>query len=187
VSTELGEALERFEMVLRQYGVPAVRHLAAPLAADTVEATLAELGLPAHPDLVTWWGWHDGVPFDSREPSGLIISEYWPFSLARAVRWWRQTSDDDPDELDPPRELFPVAGWDNVASLRMHVGTGEVLVEGPHVYRDPPFSPEWPSLLSWVEDAIALYESGAIRLGDDGGFVAERAHWPPSVKAQVHW
>lgn len=183
----LHEALDAFEEILSVHSVPVVRHLSPPVAAGSVEATLADLGLPAHPDLITWWGWHDGVPFRSREEEGLITSAYWPLSLARAAEVWRETSGGDLDEgIDPPRELFPVAGWDNVVTLRVHVLTGTVALDDPHRYTDPPFMPEWPSLVAWVEDAIALYESGAIRYTSEG-FAMDRRKWPSTVRPQMHW
>lgn len=187
VAMELKEALEAFERALSVHAVPAVQHLAPPRPAAEVEAVLTDLGLPAHPDLITWWGWHDGVPFPSREEQGLITSAYWPLSLARAAEVWRETSGGDLDEgIDPPRELFPVAGWDNVVTLRVHVITGTVALDDPHRYTDPPFLPEWPSLSSWVTDAVALYESGAIRHTDDG-FTVDLQRWPSTVRPQMHW
>lgn len=183
----LRDALEAFERTLSGHSVPAVQHLSPPLPAGMVEATLTGLGLPAHPDLITWWGWHDGVPFRNREEEGLITSAYWPLSLARAAEVWQETSGGDLDEgIDPPRELFPVLAWDNVVTLRVHVVTGTVAVDDPHRYTDPPFLPEWPSLLTWVEDAIALYESGAIRY-DGVGFSTDQQRWPPTVRPQMHW
>ncbi len=69
-SRPLGELLVDLERVLREKGVPVVEHLAPGLPPERVRGTLTGLGLDPHPDLVTWWSWHDGartdqVPFAS--------------------------------------------------------------------------------------------------------------------------
>ncbi len=64
VNTELLGALESLEARLTTLGAPVVGHFNPPLPESVVSEALRALGVPAHPDLVTWWGWHDGVPFD---------------------------------------------------------------------------------------------------------------------------
>ena len=103
MNTELLIALETLEARLTTLGAPVVEHLNPPLPESVVSEALRALGVPAHPDLVTWWGWHDGVPFDQFVDQGSITSAYWPLSLETATKIWRETSDDDPDELSQPR------------------------------------------------------------------------------------
>lgn len=186
VNTELLLSLEILEARLTALGAPVVEHFNPPLPESVVSAALRALGVPAHPDLVTWWGWHDGVPFDQFVSQGMITSAYWPLSLEAAAKIWRETSDHDPDELSPPRELFPVAGWENVATLRVNARTGAVLVDDPHVMTEPLFDPKWRSLTEWVQDAIALFDAGWYRLVGDW-VEADRSHWPAGVQRQLHW
>lgn len=64
VNLELLAALETLEARLTTLGALVVEQLNPPLPESVVSEALRALGVPAHPDLVTWWGWHDGVPFD---------------------------------------------------------------------------------------------------------------------------
>ena len=186
VNTELLAALETLEARLRALGAPVVEQFNPPLPESVVSEALRALGVPVHQDLVTWWGWHDGVPFDQYVDQGRITEAYWPLNLETATKIWRETSDDDPDELSPPRELFPVASWENVATLRVNARSGAVLVDDPHRMTEVLFAPEWGSLLEWVQDAIALFDAGWYRLVGDW-IQADPSRWPAGVRRQAHW
>jgi hypothetical protein len=58
---QLREALSELEALWREYDFY-IREIAAPgLSGDHVKAELAAVGLEPLPELLVWWGWHNGV------------------------------------------------------------------------------------------------------------------------------
>ncbi|MCP3422436.1 hypothetical protein [Nocardioides pinisoli] len=80
-----------------------------------------------------------------------------------------------------------MAGWENVATLRVDARSGAVLVDDPHLTTEPSFDPKWRSLLEWVQDATALFDAGWYRLTGDSIQADHVSRWPAGVRRQLHW
>lgn len=65
-NTDLLQALTEFERVGRARGVQGFTALAPGIPSADLDTALAELGLTAHPDITTIFGWHNG--YRSPEP-----------------------------------------------------------------------------------------------------------------------
>lgn len=70
----LGDSLKRLEAALAQRSAPIMGHFRPRRPADDVAEVLAHAGLPAHADLITWFGWHDGTdtPSAAEPPAHLL-------------------------------------------------------------------------------------------------------------------
>lgn len=85
---------------------------------------------------------------------------------------------------EPPRALKSSRLWvDNGATLCVDTRNGAVGVADPH---DGPLEMKWPSLAAWVDDVIALWESGVVELSPTGPEV-DRSRWPEGVRRDSHW
>ncbi|MFV0457480.1 MAG: hypothetical protein ACK5MT_01730 [Actinomycetales bacterium] len=60
LNDELLHALQEFERVGLAHGIEGFRILAPGITASEVEDTLGALGLTPHPDLLTYYTWHNG-------------------------------------------------------------------------------------------------------------------------------
>ena len=84
----LASALERLEEHLRREGAT-VMDLARPgIDAAELDEILSPLGLAAHADLRTWFGWHDGAGERLVTPYAQSVlapgCEFWPAELMAA-------------------------------------------------------------------------------------------------------
>ncbi len=178
--------LLRLEDVLSDRGAPAGSSLAHPRPAEQVRDRLTSIGVLAHPDLLTWWTWHDGAPTDQWRPQYCLISMYWPYSLTIAERRWRVLLEayEPESPVSAPPHCFPVAGWDNRGNLCVDTRTGEVGLDDSHCGE---YEPYWPSMAAWVADVLTFYESGAVVVapGDIPEIVI--GEWPATVRRSMYW
>ena len=73
--TQLRERLEVLEQTLADVGSPMLDHLRPGAPADSVTAALASRGIRHDPDLLTWYGWHDGTDLPQAvDPPGALLS-----------------------------------------------------------------------------------------------------------------
>jgi hypothetical protein len=170
------DLLDELEQKLKAYGAPiagALRHGAAP---EHVREALAAEGVPAHDDLVTWWGWHDGVEIDApavesgpgiyQRGENTLVGPWLLLSLADAIRirrWFRELHDRAgighllPDAwvpvltTDGAGELFADAAASGAAPLH-------ILDEG---YLEVP-PPQFASLAEFVELLSRAFDEGFI-------------------------
>lgn len=168
----LAALLIDLERVLREHDVPVVEHLAPGLPPGRIRATLAELGLDPHPDLVTWWTWHNGVRTYQWMPDYALKSMHWPLPLDIAVdRYREQVEDYDPQVPSTPLHVFPVVSWRNNGALCVDTVSGSIIRSDPWDHGDAsydPFEPRWPSLSAWITDVMTLWRSGAVRMTENG-------------------
>src|SRR5437867_7739126 len=107
--SELPARLEELEQRLRAFGAPIAEAFRPGASADDVRATLAEEELPAHPDVVSWWGWHDGATLTDAPPvssgpgvylrsENTLVEDWHVLSLADAARThrWFHAEDAEP-------------------------------------------------------------------------------------------
>lgn len=60
--------------------------LAPGMPAEAVAADLTAAGLAAHPDLLTWWGWHNGQGDQRRNHRVMLAGRWGLFALSDALR-----------------------------------------------------------------------------------------------------
>lgn len=74
--TTLVDLLSQLDRVLDDLGAPVVPHLRGPASAKQVTAMLVAEQIHVHPDVLTWWGWHDGTHLPSAtQPPGVMLPE----------------------------------------------------------------------------------------------------------------
>ena len=120
--TDLRGALDELEQRLAAFGARIVDAFRPGAPADEVRAIVGAEGVHAHPDVVDWWGWHDGVALMDAPPvlsgpgvylrsENTLVEDWHVLSLADAVRnhrWFRATYAEagGPDLL--PGGWFPI-------------------------------------------------------------------------------
>jgi hypothetical protein len=168
---ELRDLLEELEARLRAFGAPIAAAFLPGTAPERVRAALDAEGVPAHEDLVAWWGWHDGVTIDAPqvdEGPGIffrgentLLEPWHVLSLEEALRnrrWFRGVD----DRL--PAEWIPVALVDGRPVLLADAGA-----EGPaplHILDEaqlglPPVL--FASLHEFVALVVGAFDAGAVR------------------------
>jgi hypothetical protein len=112
----LRELLETYEYECDRMGSPIERALAPGISEQQVRATLAEVGLVANDEVVTWFAWHDGERDDLEDPSLDAMPQFLPASLFYAVKRYRDSvlEFEPPYGTDVPWEYFMFGageGW----------------------------------------------------------------------------
>jgi hypothetical protein len=152
----------------------------AGAAAEHVHAVLAAEGLRAPPELISWFGWHDGAtgptiavgPGVAEAPESALVDHWYVLTLADAVRVRRSDRESVNQDGDPelePESWFPVLHFTRAAFLALDTQAGGdapaplFLVDpsggmpGP-----PPLEPRFSSLTDLVRLIIRLFDDGLV-------------------------
>lgn len=177
----LASALERLEERLRREGAT-VMDLARPgMDAAELDEILSPLGLPAHADLRTWFGWHDGAGERLVTPYAQSVlapgCEFWSAELMAAecvqVRGVCAELAEDPDFPWSAEQMwhpswFPVLRLlgHGLVALDLDVGSVHTIwwdgsPEDRHRVR-------WPSLQAFVEALQDRLRDGSMTVSADG-------------------
>jgi hypothetical protein len=108
--------LERLEGLLRESGAGVADNLETGLPADTVRASLGEVGLEASDEVVTWFAWHNGVR--DRSKPGLAevrILDAEPYSLREAIET-RELLSPGPELWQWPVHMLPIMSLNGAGS-----------------------------------------------------------------------
>ena len=86
---EFADLLRRFEDAVRRTGAGVARLLAPGLPEKQVRSELRNVGMEPPGELVTWFGWHNGLtqPTVNSWGDGLLVS-WLPLSLQESVQDW---------------------------------------------------------------------------------------------------
>lgn len=86
----LRESLNRFEAAVRATGAGVAWLLAPGLPESDVRAELASIGMEPPQELITWFGWHNGLTQAHPKSGGDgILVRWFPFSLKESIADWR--------------------------------------------------------------------------------------------------
>jgi hypothetical protein len=181
----LTQLLEQLEGRLQQWGAPVVAAFRPGAAPDQVRSAAESTGCRPLPELVTWWGWHDGAagpavldgPGIVDRPDAALLEPWYVISLADAVRIQRWHRDDAvtlaQPELPMPEGWFPVLHFVGAAFLcadTFHCGDGPAplyLVDPPGgMPPPPPRAPQFQSLDELVRILIGLFDAGIVTAGE---------------------
>lgn len=89
----MNEALRRLEVALVAAAAPVVEHLRRGRSPDDVVAVLDQAGMQATPDLVSWYGWHDGCSSYKEYGPERGFFAWYPFPGLAEVLAWREGED----------------------------------------------------------------------------------------------
>lgn len=115
---ELSTVLARLRHQIDRRQLPVSSQLRPGLAVDVIHERCRKVGMPTHPDLITWWAWHDGVTDDA---IGFFPGHYtwalYHMSLSHAIAWWQREQEeqewDEGDLIGTPDRFVPVLSADN--------------------------------------------------------------------------
>jgi hypothetical protein len=173
------ELLEELEERLRAFGAPIAGAFRPGAAPERVRAALEAEGLPAHEDLVVWWGWHDGAAVDAPpvedgpgiyfRPENTLVEPWHVLSLEEALRnrrWYRQLYDESGLSSLLPSDWVPVLLVDGRPVLLADTGAPgpaplHVLDEG----QLEPAPPQFESLAELARLVVRAFDDGAVRPG----------------------
>ncbi len=177
--TELQRLLGELEQRLRAFGAPIVQAFRPGAPADEVRTVLAAEGLQAHPDVVAWWGWHDGVALTDAPPvlsgpgvylrsENTLVEGWHVLSVADAVRnhrWFRAAYAESggPDLL--PRGWFPILMTGAKPTMWIDCGVAEGSPAPLYVdeHLPKPAGPLFRSLVDFVGTIIRAFDEGLTR------------------------
>lgn len=180
--TQLSERLTVLEHVLGEVGSPLMDHLLPGRDAAEVAAALSSRDIDPHPDLIDWFGWHDGTDLPrSTDPPGMLLPvpenrligplhlPGFDEALAGHDDAVAHEAEENPNPQSP-RFYWP--GWFPVLVFTDHwLGcvdtTGSVGPVGTlfifDVWRDnKPPKPFFPSLVAFVDAVIDTYRGGRV-------------------------
>ena len=179
--TQLRERLEVLEQTLADVGAPLLDHLRPGASADTVSAVLASRGIEPYPDLLTWYGWHDGTDLPRAvDPPGALLPVdenrligplHLPGLDEALVEHDIEVALERDHNPDPQQPMFHWPGWFpvlNFTDLSVCLDTvgavgpaGTLFVFDVWVDNDPP-QPFFPSLTALVDAVIDTYRTGQV-------------------------
>jgi hypothetical protein len=176
---DLRGVLDELEERLRAFGAPIVQAFRPGAPADEVRTVLATEGLQAHPDVVAWWGWHDGVALTDAPPvlsgpgvylrsENTLVEDWHVLSVADAVRnhrWFRAVYAESggPDLL--PKGWFPILMTGAKPAMWIDCGIADDTPAPLYVdeHLPEPIAPLFSSLADFVGTIIRAFDQGLTR------------------------
>jgi hypothetical protein len=161
--------LDELERRLGEYGAAVIEAFRPGAPAERVRAELEADGLPAHDDLVTWWGWHDGAAGRDVEPGyagpGIyfrpqttLIGPWHAISLedARRIRRWYR----DQGLMETWVPVLQFEGRPVLCADPYADGDAPLYVVDEGVLPGTP--PQFASLADFVRTVLRLFEEGLV-------------------------
>lgn len=178
---ELNDLLEQLEVRLRDWDAPVVAGFRRGASLAEVRSAIESSDCRPLPELLTWWGWHDGAagpdvvsgPGIVERAEAALVEPWYVISLADAVRIQRWHRDDavtlGQPELTMPAGWFPVLHFVGAAFLcldTLHAGKGPAplyLVDPPGGQPTaPPRAPQFSSFDELIGSLVRLFDTGVI-------------------------
>jgi hypothetical protein len=167
LSTGTGPLLDALEAALRDRGVA----LRPGLEPAEVERRLVSAGLPARPELVEWWAWHDGADEEIVESwRALALDE----ALERRDELGRNYADAGAPERWPA-SWQPLLAFAGAPVLCVDASTGAVHVEDDGFPEPSP--PQFASLEDLVRTLQRAASPGVTALGSASDPELRRLWW----------
>jgi hypothetical protein len=199
---DLGNELGRLGAVLAAAQAPVVAHWRPGLERAEIVSRLEADGVYPHPDLLAWYGWHDGTDTPSAtQPAGwlltrpenhLCLSLHVPtLAQASTQRAFAVSLNADWEQVgvEPYRPgwhpvLISSDGWHVCLDSDGSAGPpGTLFVFDPQAGDDPANPEPWcPNLAELVATIAGAYESGAVEPADTW---TEPEDLPPDLRRLV--
>jgi len=182
MTQRLRERLVVLEQTLADVGAPLLEHLRPGVSADSLTAALGSRGIEPHPDILTWFGWHDGTDLPRAvDPAGMLLPDdgnrlIGPLHVlgldeALAEHDGAVTTDRDHNP-DPATPMFYWPGWFPVLrftdswlvcvdTLGVVGAVGTLFIFDVWRANDPP-RVYFPSLVALVDAVIDTYRTGQV-------------------------
>lgn len=176
---DLRGALDELEHRLAAFGAPIVDAFRPGVPADEVRAIVGAEGVNVHPDVVEWWGWHDGAALTDARPvqsgpgvylrsENTLVEDWHVLSLADAVRnhrWFRATYAESggPDLL--PGGWFPILMTGAKPAMWIDCGVADDAPAPLYVdeHLPGPIAPLFASLAEFARTIIRAFEEDLVR------------------------
>jgi hypothetical protein len=181
-STDLRGLLNQLEARLEAFGAPIAGVFRPGADAHHVREMLVTEGLPPHADLVTWWGWHDGVqsptspvtdgPGIYYRPATTLLGPWHILGLDEALRIRRFLGEAHwglPIEQAFPPSWIPILTTDGAGELCADAAA--VPEAALHIRDEGYLGGERPLFLSigeLVACMVEAFDAGHVVLGQDG-------------------
>lgn len=158
---DLAQLLIRLEDVLVSNRVPVVDRLAPGLHEKAVRELLGTLGMDPPDDLLTWFGWHNGLVWRGDEQPGDVFLVRWiPYSLSEAIAEYHdQPVGREPWQWHP--DWLPIAHLRNADRLAVCCGSDagdrglvRVVSGVERFWHDPPARTTISDLAAWLAQAV---------------------------------
>lgn len=197
-SEALRGSLDRLEAVLVRADAAVVPLMRPGLPEGRVRSLLGELGLEPTPEILEWFGWHDGARRDGERAIATEIvpgGEFYDLeSMCEGCREAREVTRQLVQGSDDPESAaFYGQLWRSTWLPLLHLfGKGDIVVELPgggaavspvHVVwldTEPEMSARvaWPSIQAFVDDVVARFESGEYCVDEQGLVQGEVIDFP---------
>lgn len=170
------EKLQRLESLLRERNAPVLAHLNPGLPREEIIAFLQTHNIPARPELVALYEWHNGVTTVYDQPDNLLY--LFPFGcffnleemiqmravfydLVESFKEWNE------DSFEHPDNYIPILGTGESDMFLLHLSTGEVLDYQPmiQIFGNLMFR----SIDSMLDCIIECYETGVFTIDPQTG------------------
>ena len=185
---ELRAVLERIDSKWRALGATVGLAARPGLSEEAIRSVLGEIGLEATPEVLTWFGWHDGVDVESSWSRDVrdVGDGFFLISLAEAVdktlslrRLAEAEFPSDPDSCWPRSWLL--IQWGGGADLAVETGQAG---PGPGVFlcgRDslPAEATRFENLIAWARHIEQRLDTGPIAWSSTGNGLD--GHWERSI------
>lgn len=174
------EKLHRLEALLRERNAPVLAHFNPGLPREEVIAFLQTHNIPARPELVALYEWHNGVKTVYDQPDNVLY--LFPFGcffnlgemiqmravfndLVESFREWEE------DSFEHPDNYIPVLGTGESDMFLLHLSSGEVLDYQPmiQIFGAPMFR----SIDSMLDCLIECYETGVFTIDPEQGLESD--------------
>lgn len=165
----LADALQEWEQMWRATGAPVDEILSRGLRPDEVRAALGRESV--HPDVLTWFGWHNGAHelWDAVPAGRYLFSLRICLQQRPLVKEWIEATDLPGDELHYRDSFFPLMSNDHNDTLLVDLDSGVPVrheIESM-VYDSPPLLEIGEDLESVVR--VWLEVLGGLRLSYEPG------------------
>lgn len=181
----LADALTRLEGLLRRQGAPVVEQLRPGLHAHQVAERESELPFRLSPELIAWFGWHDGAEPGYHLP-GIELYSLNDAIKVRASRLTMRLPPETAAFYGRFRETWLPIAESATSTIVADCAVTDEQASPVHivdVWRDHHWEHAFePSMLSMVEVWIRLLEEGTWRFdAGRGEWNPVAGGWPPEV------
>lgn len=123
----LADALHEWEQMWRATGAPVDEILSAGLRPDEVRAAIGREAV--HPDVLTWFGWHNGAHglWDAVPSGRHMFGLDTLLQLRPLVKKWAEAIRPPATELQYREAFFPLLNNDDNDTVLVDLDTGEVV------------------------------------------------------------
>lgn len=176
---DLQQKLTKLDSILIAGNAPLARYFNAGLPKDEIVSFLTSHGIAPHPDLVTFYHWHNGIDtvYGRYEdevhlvPFGSFFDMQQMLKMRTDFRRWAEDDFEDLNEFENIADLVPLLGSGEDDMYLLNTATGQMLAYQPaiQVFGELVFN----SIESLVDVILECFENGAYKIDKGKGIIIE--------------